>query len=1380
MSEQEVKVSFRVSDNGSLQVIDNAGRKLAEFAHQADAVGTRGASAFTKLGATIVSLNQGIQLARTAFDAVAGPIGKFINAAEESERATTMLAHALKGTGKYSDEYLARLLGMASGLERVTKASDDSIANIARQLVLYGAAEKDIARLTETVLDLAASTDKDLGGATMSVAKMIEGNFAPITRQLGLRLDDTASSAEKLAAVMESLQRRSGAARAEAQTFAGSIEQLANQSDNVSEALGRIVTESSTIRDIITDLTGSTSEMAAAIDDWTRANRELIDSGIDVFLRNILPTAIEALIPQLDVLRAAWGAVTGVMSGSKPIGVGLKPTGEAVNEPAWKPDIRKSAADAAAEEDRAKKAREDQQDREESRLKRLIQLEEARGKASLDILDAEIDRRETAMSIADKELMLAQQRGASYGELLSLAEQADAAERGVLEAQVAALDAQKAQVDAKIEALKAQDLSVVSAQAEADIRNEIAILEAERPAQVAKLNAEIERTNAALAMSGDRARELKASMTTMLDVGELMKNPSDAMKGALEDMLEKKFSFDMQISENFRVHIPGEIGLGLGLIEDLWSGSMGELGQQSQETANMMRQQFSGAFRGITSIAKGASDAVVGMFSGTGPMFGGKAAGMIGDELGTQFSGEGASAFVRGAGQTGMGGLGSSGAFSGTDKTMMLGGIVGSSMMQSGFDIAGADNNDQLGAGIGGLMQTLGGLAMMFPGYGTAIGAGLMLAGTAVSQPGMMDKIGGFFGQKSGGTGETKTRKKIQKLFKELGYDALPKGFQRSAIHLLMNEQWEKGDAAETLTKRMFGGEGDYLWAGNFFNTLADDEDRRLENAKIKQDIERDLAKAKTEEERKKILSREHNVNMLGGGREKRTYEEMSGLAFTTPSKIIFADNGVLANEGITFSGDAQAAFFDQLREAYPDRVNQINRIEDMMYGAGQPGVADTVPAKSMLLDRMIAGDKDTRIGYFTNSVQNYARAYGLDARDTTVMLQRMYESQGIDFGMAMSKLNEDATMEVIGAEQMKAEFTSLLSVLGDLPEAYDTTVIAMRNMHEVNDVMHIDMQDTLDDLDAVQAQLETVAATITDKFGSALTDIFTGDKTAAEALTTAVYESVYEGIMTGLVQGAIDAAKQRDAFTQMQMQIQYMAEGRGDPNELWKSSAAFAADLSASIEQSAQIAEVIQDAYSVTPTALRGLADSADQRLTEINVSRTKKPKRVDDLLAELDSAKAGYVSSMDPASKEKDLRKIQSISEELYDLSGTYAKGTGKERFLAQQASGGLEFVRDNAEWLADVQERHLATAIEQRNIQEEQLAAQRETNNLLQAIHTDGQSARNVILAPTEQGIYDRWVENSAENDLARRGWEGSGRREQQRNQSQRAQRDSVMRS
>jgi hypothetical protein len=161
-------------------------------------------------------------------------LDKFI----EAERATAKLETALRRFGDAGEETTKIVKGLINELKEMTTFTGEEISNVVAKLLSLGATKDTIRPLTEAVLDLSTLMDKDLGRATQSMARALRGEFGAFT-ELGFKLDEAATTGEKLRSVLDQIGASAGGqAKAAASSLGGEMQNLKKRIDELKEAIG--------------------------------------------------------------------------------------------------------------------------------------------------------------------------------------------------------------------------------------------------------------------------------------------------------------------------------------------------------------------------------------------------------------------------------------------------------------------------------------------------------------------------------------------------------------------------------------------------------------------------------------------------------------------------------------------------------------------------------------------------------------------------------------------------------------------------------------------------------------------------------------------------------------------------------------------------------------------------------------------------------------------------------------------------------------------------------------------------------------------------------------------------------------------------------------
>lgn len=640
MADREVRVTFRVSDDGTLNVLDSAGTKLRTVGRAADELASRGASGFGKFAASIITANQAIDLASRAVHALRSGLGLVVDAADESDRAILRLNTALQGGGQYTAAYSLALQDVATRLQGMTTYSDEAILGLEQFLVTAGVkGPQQIEQFSRAVLGLAEFLGKDLGQATMAMSGMLGGNFTMMERALrplGVRFAENTSNAEKYAVIMGKLVPLFSYATAGATTFSGRIAQMRNIVGDLLEPIGKVITQSSAWAGIFGTLRAEIEGLTARTTAWLEANRGLVDEKIALFFSGLpqhlsgAATAMAGLAEKTATF-VGWiadlagfmdrhptlssillGASTGAVVGAHVGGVGAVPgavvgavgglaygldpgetrmrgviaggtttvgmsTGSAFVGPPAPAMAGMPGWSFAADPEAAKKAT-------ESAKKAL----EEQQKDTFALMQAEETRRTIAVASAEFAAKAAKDRGASYAEQIALAGALDAAEMRVLETQrdqaaVAVAQAIEAGKGAgEVERLAAEWQKVDAAIDRGtthmqEMSDEARKAQEElRKAQHVTLN-----LGSSLETGVGRAIEGLFASDRGVNLGAIMKDASTSMATEFATGLLKaemaKGQFDHRVSENFSVTLPGFMKEGAAAISSTWNNLFGEM-----------------------------------------------------------------------------------------------------------------------------------------------------------------------------------------------------------------------------------------------------------------------------------------------------------------------------------------------------------------------------------------------------------------------------------------------------------------------------------------------------------------------------------------------------------------------------------------------------------------------------------------------------------------------------------------------------------------------------------------------------------------------------------------------------------------------------------
>jgi hypothetical protein len=186
------------------------------------------------LGNSFATLRSKLLLYSFAVGGAVALFDKFFGKTIIQEKAERKLEQAL---GKTS----SALLNHASALQKVTTFGDESIISAQALLGAFIKDEEQIKLATEATLDLASAKGIDLKSAADLVSKTLGSTTNSLSRY-GIKVEGAVGSTRRLESLTGSIAKLfGGQARAEADTFGGSVEQLSNVAGDASEALGKVL-----------------------------------------------------------------------------------------------------------------------------------------------------------------------------------------------------------------------------------------------------------------------------------------------------------------------------------------------------------------------------------------------------------------------------------------------------------------------------------------------------------------------------------------------------------------------------------------------------------------------------------------------------------------------------------------------------------------------------------------------------------------------------------------------------------------------------------------------------------------------------------------------------------------------------------------------------------------------------------------------------------------------------------------------------------------------------------------------------------------------------------------------------------------------------------
>ena len=132
------------------------------------------------------------------------------------------------------------LLDQASALQQQTTFGDEAILGVQASISAFVKSEEQIKKATSATLDMAVAMGMDLKSAGDLIAKTLGSSTNALSRY-GIQVEGAVGSQERLESLTNNIAKLfGGQASAQADTFAGSIEQMQNAIGDTGEVLGKL------------------------------------------------------------------------------------------------------------------------------------------------------------------------------------------------------------------------------------------------------------------------------------------------------------------------------------------------------------------------------------------------------------------------------------------------------------------------------------------------------------------------------------------------------------------------------------------------------------------------------------------------------------------------------------------------------------------------------------------------------------------------------------------------------------------------------------------------------------------------------------------------------------------------------------------------------------------------------------------------------------------------------------------------------------------------------------------------------------------------------------------------------------------------------------
>jgi hypothetical protein len=231
----------------------------------------------TALG--FISAQAVIGVAQQGFHALSDFVAGSVESYASAEAAAKKMTVALQQQGTATPENVSAMNDLATSVQRTTVYSDDLTNQMEALLVEVGnVAPSEMRKALQASTDLASGLGIDLQQATMLVGKAFAGETGTLSRY-GIVIDQTKLKAEGMPAVLEAIQQKfGGQAAAELETYSGKLKQIANDWDNIKEAVGKNIVEDPLLRALLRETAAEVKTQSEAVDAGSGSWSSWIDT----------------------------------------------------------------------------------------------------------------------------------------------------------------------------------------------------------------------------------------------------------------------------------------------------------------------------------------------------------------------------------------------------------------------------------------------------------------------------------------------------------------------------------------------------------------------------------------------------------------------------------------------------------------------------------------------------------------------------------------------------------------------------------------------------------------------------------------------------------------------------------------------------------------------------------------------------------------------------------------------------------------------------------------------------------------------------------------------------------------------------------------------
>ncbi len=258
---EELLVKVSVDDSGTIKEmkvladnIENVGKSSKKTSKDTENL----EKSFDRTMATVVSLNQALELGSKIFATVKSVVAATTNAYAVQEKAETKLSNALKLVGADVASNLADFKEFASSLQNTTTIGDETTLSLVATGVALGRSNDQIKKMVEAASELdTAFEDVSFQTAFKNLNKTLGGTVGELGELLPEIKNLTADQLKAGAAIDLIKNKLNGFAAGVTETFSGRSTQAMNAFGDLLEEIGKTFVETFNIKNLLVSFTSN-------------------------------------------------------------------------------------------------------------------------------------------------------------------------------------------------------------------------------------------------------------------------------------------------------------------------------------------------------------------------------------------------------------------------------------------------------------------------------------------------------------------------------------------------------------------------------------------------------------------------------------------------------------------------------------------------------------------------------------------------------------------------------------------------------------------------------------------------------------------------------------------------------------------------------------------------------------------------------------------------------------------------------------------------------------------------------------------------------------------------------------------------------------------